>query len=624
MSSVSRQLLRRLGWLRQVRAAIALIWSAAAGWTIAWAVLLIVQGVLPAAIIAITKWLVDSVAAAVGAGVTAEATSSVILPAAVMGGLLLLQRILSSLEEWVSTGQAEYIGDHIKNVIHAKAASVDYAFYESAGYHDLLEQANAQSSGRVLQLLQNGGTLVRSGITFATIAALLIVYSPWIPLLLVVGAAPAFAIVLRHNRIYHAWWVNATPRRRLAQYYDQILTLGDAAAEVRMGRFGDRFRSQYQSLRGALRNERLNLLQRQILARLLAAVIALVLAGGVMAWIVWRALDGAATLGDLALFYGAFTQGQALVGSILQNVGAVYTNALFLEHLHKFLELENEMQDPPVPVPVPNVIREGICFDDVTFTYPDATRPALKNFSLQIPAGRTVAIVGENGAGKSTFIKLLCRFYDPDAGTVTLDGIHLRDFSQDDLRRRISVLFQFPMKYQMTAAENIRMGDVDAPADFAALSNAARGADAEAIVDRLPNGFDTLLGRWFAGGTELSGGEWQRMSLARAFFRKAPFVILDEPTSFMDSWAENEWLSRFQAMAAGRTALIITHRFTTAMRADTIHVIERGRIVESGTHDELVALGGRYASSWRAQVEQTGLDSFGEKKAGITTHPLVA
>jgi ATP-binding cassette subfamily B protein len=594
----------RLEWLTWVRSAFVLIWAAAPGWTVAWAALLVIQGVLPAAVVALTKWLVDSIAAAVGAGTGGDAAMAVLPPAALMGAILLFQRIASGVSEWVSAGQSEHVGDYVKGLLHEKAASVDFAFYESSGYHDLLEQANTQASGRILQLLNNAGVLGRSGITFFSIVVLLTTYGLWIPVVLLVGAAPAFLVVLRHNRIYHAWWKGATPRRRMAQYFDLMLTMAQAAAEIRINQIGDRFRHRYADMRRDLRTESLTLLKRQVLGRLLAATSALVVTAGVMGWIALRAFRGQATLGDVAFFYGAFTQGQTLVGSLLQNVGAIYTNALFMDHLIQFLGLTNKTQDPATPAPFPAALADGVRFENVTFAYPEQDRTALDGFDLHVPAGKIVAIVGENGAGKSTFIKLLCRFYDPTSGRVTVDGTDLRDFSMADLRRRVAVLFQFPMQYQMSLAENVAVGNIDREPIPANLDVAMAGAGAEALVKKLPAGYDTILGRWFATGTELSGGEWQRVALARAFFREAPLVILDEPTSFMDSWAENEWLERFRRMVQGRTALIITHRFTTAMQADIIHVMDAGRVVESGTHQELVAFGGRYASSWAAQMRQ--------------------
>jgi len=569
-------------------------------------VLLLVQGLLPAAVVALTKWVVDGANSVIGSGVSWEAASGLVIPAVLMGSVILLQRILGGVNEWVSTGQAEHVNDHVKGLIHEKASAVDFAFYESSEYHDLHDQVNSQAGGRTLQLLANTGSLVQATVTFVSIAALLVVYAIWIPLALIVSATPAFLIVLKHNRRYHQWWKDTTSDRRKAQYYDLTLTQAYAAAEVRINKIGGLFGDLYKTTRVALRDGRLRLLRHQVIARLGAAMIGLVVTAIVMGWVILRALRGQATVGDLALFYSAFSQGQSLMGTVLQSAGGAYTNTLFLDHLFEFLALETTTREPESPARYPEPIQEGIRFEDVTFTYPGSDQPALDGFNLEIPAGKSVAVVGENGAGKSTFIKLLCRFYDPDQGRLTVDGTDLRRFSIESIRRRISVLFQFPMRYQITVRENISFGDPEAPDTTEALHEAAVAAGADGFIGRLPKTYDTVLGRWFEGGRELSGGEWQRMALARAFFRRAPIVVLDEPTSFMDSWAENEWLNRYEKMVEGKTSLIITHRFTTAMRADIIHVMEHGRIVESGSHDELIALGGRYASSWSTQMRQAG------------------
>ena len=266
--------------------------------------------------------------------------------------------------------------------------------------------------------------------------------------------------------------------------------------------------------------------------------------------------------------------------------------------------MQPQIADPPQPVTLSPGLHEGVHLEQVTFRYPDSERTALDGFTLRLPPGQTVAIVGENGAGKSTLLKLLCRFYDPQQGRITWDGVDLRALAQADLRRRIAVLFQQPIPYHETAADNIAFGDLAAQPSRQQIEAAAHSAAADTIIGRLPNGYDTVLGRWF-GYTELSVGEWQRLALARAFVRQADLVILDEPTSAMDSWAEAAWMGRFRELVAGRTALIITHRFTTAMQADMIHVMDAGRIVESGSHDELVALGGRYAQSWHQQMRET-------------------
>ena len=623
--AISRDALR-VG-LERTRATLSLLWKSAPMWTVLWMALLAVQGVLPALLVTLTKWVIDSMNEAIGSGRSWETVETVVVPVVLMGGVFLLQRVLSGVVQWVSVAQSEYVDDYVTNLIHEQAATVDYEFYEASEYHDLMEQARSQGTTRVLQLIQNGGSLLQTGVTLVSIGVILIGYGLWIPLALVVSAVPILAVVLYYNRIQHEWWKTATPRRRLAQYYGMLLTMMMAAAEVRMNRLDRPLISGYRDVREGLRSERLDLVRRQALGQFGAGIASLAVTAAVMGWVVWEAFAGDATLGDLAAFYQAFTQAQSVTGTALSSAGAVYSNSLFLQHLFEFLGLDRRVVDPADPKPFPAHISEAVRFEDVTFSYPGTTTNALEGFSLEIPAGKTVAIVGENGAGKSTFIKLLCRFYDPDEGRVTVDGTDLREFSQLDVRRRTAVLFQHPMKYQMSAERNVRIGDTDLDPTAQRLREAVVGAGADELFDRLPNGDATLLGRWFEGGVELSGGEWQRVALARAFYRESPLVILDEPTSFMDSWAENEWLDRFNRVAGDRTALIITHRFTTAMRADIIHVMSRGQIVESGTHEELVARGGRYAESWAVQTQQSGVGGDGEgggnpPAIGLATPPL--
>jgi len=319
---------------------------------------------------------------------------------------------------------------------------------------------------------------------------------------------------------------------------------------------------------------------------------------------VWKALHGLVTLGELALIYAAFNQGQGLMRTLLENAGQLYGNSLFLGNLFQFLALEPRIiRRGGTPWPPLLNIQSAIVFNGVSFTYPNASGKALDDFTITIPAGKIVAIVGPNGAGKSTLLKLLCRFYDPDEGSIEIDGRDLKDFDTDDLRRLITVLFQQPVHYNTTVRDNVLYGDLNVNPSDEEIQTAIRAAGAEDVVARLPEKEQTLLGRWFAGGTELSVGEWQRIALARAFLRRAPIIILDEPTSALDPWAEADWLERFRELARGRTSIIITHRFTTAMHADVIHVMDRGRIVESGSHQRLLEQSGLYAESWSRQMQ---------------------
>jgi ATP-binding cassette, subfamily B, bacterial len=363
------------------------------------------------------------------------------------------------------------------------------------------------------------------------------------------------------------------------------------------------FQSAFRKLRGELRKERLGLLKKQYLSSLGAETMALVISGVTLIWLVRQALLGALTLGDIALFYQAFQRGHGLIRSLLGNLGQIYTNSLFLGGLFEFLELKSNVLEPAQPVSVPTVLKSGISFRNVTFRYPGSTRPVLENFNFTIPAGQIVAVVGENGSGKSTLMKLMCRFYDPDGGSVELDGIDLRSVSLTELRHRIRLTYQSPINYHTTARENIALGNLQDHPTPESIQHAAWAAGADDVIAGLPQGYDTILGKGFANGTDLSGGEWQRIANARAFLRNGDILLLDEPTSMMDSWSETDWFDRFRVIAAGRTAVIITHRLSIAMRAHVICVMMKGQLVEYGSHQELLARGGYYARSWHLQTQ---------------------
>ena len=588
--------------LRHLLRALGLVWDAARRWTMLWLALLVVQGLLPVASVYLTRALVDHLVIALQGDGSWIAFQGVLPYVIAMAVILLLTELLAYFTGYVRTVQSELVRDHISGLIHEKSVAIDLAFYDMPEYFDRLYRAQYHALDRPLTLLESLGSVLQNGLTLVAMLAVLAPYGIWMPVALLASSLPAFYIVLDHRLRFHEWRLRNTENERRTWYYNRLLTDRETAAEVRIFDLGNHFQALYQVLRTRLRKERTQLAWNQSLAEIVTAMIALLITGVALAWMLWKAVLGNLTLGDLALFYQAFQRGQGLMRSLFENLGEIYSNSLFLNDLFEFLALEPQVQDAAETVAVPTPLNDGIRFENVTFHYPGSERVALSNFDITIPAGRIVAIVGANGAGKSTLVKLLCRFYDPAQGRVLFDGVDLRHIKLQDLRRQITILFQDPVYFQNTFTENITLGDLSKQVDSERVQFAANASGADKIVVGLPNGYETLLGKWFKGGTELSVGEWQRLALARAYWRQAPILVLDEPTSAMDPWAEHDWLKRFRELAVNHTTLIITHRFTTAMYADIIHVMENGRLIESGSHAELLALNGRYAQSWREQM----------------------
>lgn len=580
--------------------AVRLVFRAAGGLTLVWFILLIVQGLLPVASVYLTKYLVDGIARIVGSDSGWEGLMPLVPAAAAMALVLILSEVLQGILSLVRTAQSEQVQDHIQGLIHAQAMRLDLSFFDDPGYYDQLHRARIDALHQPVALIQNAGSLVQSFVTLAAMAGVLLSFGIWIPLLLALGTIPALVVVAHNTLRYHRWRMRNTMANRQTGYYDMMLTQRDAAPEMRLFGLGPHFRNLFAKLRERLRREEIKLARDEAVSQASASLIGLATMGAALVWMGLRVSRGALSLGDLALFIQAFLQGQRMMRSLLGSAGEIYRNVMFLENLFEFLALQPKVNMPEHPVPHPG-LENALELDNITFFYPGTARPALDRFSLTISAGRITALVGENGAGKTTLIKLLCRFYDPAEGRVLIDRTDIRNLDPDVLRRRITVLFQEPVRYHDTVFNNIAFGDIDGRPDPARIEAAAQAAGADAPIGRLPETYSAVLGKWF-GGAELSGGEWQRLALARAFLRQAELIILDEPTSAMDSWAEADWLARFRRLVAGRTALIITHRFTTAMQADIIHVMDKGRIIESGSHPELLELSGRYAVSWMQQM----------------------
>jgi ATP-binding cassette subfamily B protein len=601
----STMLLRRLNLsLRQLsasRRALALVWASTPGWTIAWGLLLVAQGTIPAGQALLLRTLINRL-------VRAPNWPTIATPALGIAGLWILGQLLSAGLSWVRAVQAERVQDEIYRLIHIQAIRLDLSFYDHAESYDLLHRVRGEALSQPLALLENLGSLVQSGLGFLVLTAILWTYAGWLPQLLILSGIPGLILVARHILKEHRWRLENTSRDRRTRYYDWLLTDRNAAAELRLFGLGNHHRVAFESLREVLREGRLRLERQGAASEVAAGALAWIGSLVGLGWILHRTLSGRAGVGDMVFCFQAFQQSQALMRALLEGAGKIYRSLLFIESLDDFLKLEPQILAETSLVPGPPLSphlapEPAIRFENVSFTYPGSSHKSLDSFDLEIPKGKVVALVGQNGAGKSTLVKLLCRFYDTDQGRILMNGVDLKALDPALLRSQITVLFQDPVHYHATVWENIAFGDLDKLDDRERVEQAVKDAGASEPISRLPQGLDAVLGKWF-GGAELSGGEWQRIALARAFFRLASIVILDEPTSAMDSWTEQDWLGRFRTLTQGRTGLMITHRFTTAMHADIIHVVGHGRVVESGTHAELIAQRGEYARSWTAQMRE--------------------
>jgi len=456
-----RKLLMALSHLPR---AIALVWGATRSWTSAWALLILIQGLAPAATVYLTRPLIDSLAAAVKSGAQA-ANPTALWPVLWWGGLMaalmLMSEILREVSSWIRGNQSELLQDHIAELIYRQSIAADYAFYDLPEFYDQLHRARTDAIYRPEMLLESLGSLAQSLVTLLAIGVVIVTFGWWLPVALVVSALPALLVISYWTLRQFDWRKRVTEDERRVWYYDWLLTSSESAAEIRLFDLGGHFQSGWRLLRTRLRNEKLRLARNRSLAEFGAATVALLVTIGALAWMVWQAVHGAITLGALALFYQALNQGQQLMRSLLDHTSQLYSSSLFLGNLFEFLALKPAVTDPVNPAPAPARIYDGIKFDRVSFSYPgygsEKDRFVLRDFSLEIPAGQIVAVVGLNGAGKSTLFKLFCRLYDVDSGGITVDGVDLREMKLRDLRRMITVLFQSPVRYSQTASENIAL-----------------------------------------------------------------------------------------------------------------------------------------------------------------------
>ncbi|QHG14588.1 ABC transporter permease [Nostoc sp. ATCC 53789] len=584
--------------------AVNLVWTTSRSLTILLASLTLVAGLLPAAISYISKLIVDAVVFASQVNsqnngfvniypslfyVGLEAIA-VILLAGGQRGILICQSLLRAL-----------MGQRVNVLILEKALTLDLRQFEDSEFYDKLTNARREASVRPLSLVNRTFGLVQNALSLITYGILLVNFSVWAVVVLILAAMPVFIAETKFAgegfRLFS--WRAAETRQQ--HYLENLLAREDFVTEVKLYQLGEMLLGRYRNLFHQLYGEDRDLTLRRGFWGYLLGLVSTGAFYLAYAWIVLETVQGKISLGDMTMYLTVFRQGQSTFSNALTSIGGMYEDNLYLSNLYDFLEEEVPKSWGKATIGLNP--QDGIRFENVSFTYPGSSKPALTNISLHLKPKEKLAIVGENGSGKTTLIKLLTRLYTPDSGRIFLDGLDLQEWDVDVLRRRIGVIFQNFVRYQFTVGENIGVGDVEHLENKNRWQTAAEKGMAQSFIDQLPQSFQTQLGRWFKGGQELSGGQWQKIALSRAFMRsQADILVLDEPTSAIDAQAEFEIFNHFRAITQNQMVLLISHRFSTVRMADKIVVIENGEVIEQGTHEELLQLKGRYAKLFLLQA----------------------
>ncbi|MDX2253954.1 MAG: ABC transporter ATP-binding protein [Pseudanabaenaceae cyanobacterium bins.39] len=575
-----------------------LLWKTSQFLTIAIASFTLIGGILPAAIAYIGKLIVDAVVqgqagiaqsqqlALTYVGIEAIA---VVMLAAAQKGLSVCQSLLRVL-----------LGQRVNVLILEKALTLELAHFEDSEFYDKMTQARSQASGRPLSLINRIFGLGQSTITLITFSSLLWQFSGWAVLGVILAAIPSFIAETRFSEHTFRLFRWRSPETREQHYLETLLAREDYAKEIQLYQLGNIFLQRYHSIFARLYDEDRQLTLQKGFWSYLLGLISTFAFYAAYGWMVLVAIAGQISLGEMTMYLVVFRQSQATFTNALTSIGGMYEDNLYLANLYEFLE-------QPVPssqgVITQGIQPDGIRFENVSFSYPHSDRPVLHNISFHLRQGEKLAIVGENGSGKTTLIKLLTRLYQPTTGRILLDGIDLNDWDLDTLRKRIGVIFQNFVQYQFTVGENIAVGDIEAFTDEQKVAIAAEKGMATPFIDKMTQGFQTRLGKWFKGGQELSGGQWQKIALSRAFMRsQADILILDEPTAAMDAAAEMQIFNHFRQLTNQQMVLLISHRFSTVRMADQIIVMDQGKIIEQGSHDQLLAQNGHYAHLFHLQA----------------------
>jgi len=583
--------------------ALRLVWQANRVATVGLGFLTIGGALLPATQAWVGKLIVDGVVASIQKGNDPDQVRTVFYYLILELILFLLSTGINHSRRLIQQLIQLQLANQIRSEIIRKALTLDLAFFEHPDFYDRLQNARREGGYKPVELINDTFQIVQSMITLISFAALMLRFSPWLVLILLATSIPAFIAETRFSEQGFRLLTRRAPETRQINYLSRLLTEDTAAKEIKLFNLGSTLLKRYKTLFDKFFQEDKSLAVRRALVGFSLGLVATLGFYGSYAWIVWRTVQGMISLGDMTLYLSIFRQGQSTFQSILAGIGNIYENNLFMAHYFEFLELKPQMQIAEPPKKLTASLTRGIEFRGVGFRYPESDEWVLRGIDLKILPGEKIALVGHNGAGKTTLVKLLSRLYDPTEGAILIDGTDIRELDPLDLRQKIGVIFQDFVRYHLPVSENIGFGQIEAADRMDKIIDSARKSGADAMIGNLPQGYQTMLGRWFHGGHELSLGQWQRVALARAFMRDAEILVLDEPTASLDAQTEYEIFQHFKELTDGKMAILISHRFSTVRMADRIVVIERGRVAENGSHEELLRREGIYARLFSMQAE---------------------
>ena len=589
----------RFSALRNLPAVLRFVWESGRAVVVLGLIARVIAALLPPALFWVSKLIIDTIVHIIGTHQPAGTRLWWLVAAEF--ALAVTTGILGRAIDYLDALLAGRYMHHVSVRVMEHAASLDLLAYEDPAFYDRLERARVQATDR-LYMIQAMGRLIQQVITTITLSVQIMLFSPWLLIMLVVGVLPAFAGETHFAFLGYAKNFRQTPVRRQLDYLRILGGSKEAAKELRLFGLKNFLTTRFKTLSTKVYEEDVDLARRKAVAGSLLSVIGT--AGYYTAYVfaVWKTVAGVFSLGTLTLLANAIREASSNLQQTFSTLSTIADQALFLTDLIAFFEMSPTIASKPNALPAPRPIQRGFEFRNVSFRYPGSSRLILNGLNFYLRPGERVALIGENGEGKTTIVKLLTRLYDPFEGQVLLDGVDLREYNLEDLYREIGVIFQDFMRYEMTARENIAVGRIEQIDNLELIEQSAQKSMADDVVGKLPAGFNQMLGRRFEGGVDLSGGEWQKVALARAYLRDAQVLILDEPTSALDARSEYEVFQRFAELTAGKMALFISHRFSTVRMADRIVVLENGRIAEEGDHDALTQLGGRYAEMFELQA----------------------